>query len=391
MKSDVSSLEWSRPARVAMVISFVAGLFLPGLATLFNFSPAGLLNEKRAKAAFPPLRHPDRVLFEKAYNDRFGFRDALVYGHNWVSIFIFDVSPTRSAILGKEGWLYYRRSIDNYRGLVDFSESEIERWRSNFAAKAAFFEKHHVEYLVVIAPNKESIYPEFLPDQIQKVRERTRLDLLLKAFGEHPPCALLYLQEPMLARKNAANERLFCKTDTHWNQLGALFAANEIVGRLRSRLPDLPPASPGDYEKAPETRPGGDLAVMIGLPNFFPEEGLALISRKRAPSIVPNAPWVAESKMLERNFSTFASDAPGRRRHSILCADSFGHAIAPLLAAKFERLVYIQHMPATRIYHAELPKMIELEHPDAVIELFTERNLDLAPEGLFSEGRDSTP
>ena len=364
---------------IILISIFLCGIFLPAVGTFLPLAPKVALIEKRDPAEYPAARNWSRQGFEQAFNDRFGFRDALVYGHNWFSVFVCGTSPTDEAIIGKEGWLYFRSSIDDYRGLVKFPPKLIEPWRRELSAKAAYLASRHVQYLVVIAPNKETIYPEFLPAQIRQVRRRSCLDQFREALAAPQPFELLDLREPLRALKA---DRLFWRTDTHWNDRGALAAASEIIRHLQSHLPEIPGINPADYEARREVKPGGDLAEMIGFPNAFFEDDTILSTRGTMPQLMPTPAWAGGFKMPVKCYEC---DAPGRTLRAALCSDSFGIAPSRFLAAQFRRMIFIRRMPNGEEYHALLPKLVAAEKPDVLIELFTERNLLQIPKSIFSE------
>ena len=389
MKAPSTSLAWSGPTRAAMVAVFLAIIALPVLDTLLHLSPKNLLREKREGAPYPPRGLLDPPAFETAYNDRFGFRDALIYGHNWIDTFFFRVSPTKRAVMGNGGWLYLNESLDDYRGVSKLSPRTMEQWRVDMAAKAAFFAERGITYLLVIAPNKESTYPEFLPVRFQKVERMNSFDKLERYLEGRAPCEFLDLRPPFLAEKRAHATKLFLKTDTHWNQSGAVLATQEIMARLHRRLPDLPLPADDDYRRVPKDLPGGDLAEMIGFPQSFGEQDTSLIPRNSRPQVVANPSWAANSKLP---IKALESELPGRDRRVLLCGDSFGLAITPLLASQFKRLVYIRQSFMKRSASNEnnpaiAAEIIEAEHPDIVIELFTERYALSAPRSTLSPKR----
>ena len=78
------------------------------------------------------------------------------------------------------------------------------------------------------------------------------------------------VREALLAAK--ARERLFEKTDTHWNDRGAFVAYQQLVDAIREQVPAVPPASPReDFDAVSRDMAGMDLAGMIGLKDVLRE------------------------------------------------------------------------------------------------------------------------
>jgi hypothetical protein len=274
--------------------------------------------------------------------------------------------------------------MKDYRGMVDFSP-RMDRWLHDFSAKSSYLEEHGVVYLLAIAPNKESVYPEFLPDQIKQVRAHTRMDQLCEALKKQHKFEWLDLRGPILAHKAGARDPLFHPTDSHWSDSGALIAAAEIVNHLRQRWPDLPAVDPRDYERIAADNHGGDLALSIGFPDQFREYEVSLRPRKATVKMVPPPPWAAPYHWSEEAAKYYECDAPGRTRRAVLSADSFGIALSPLLAAQFQRIVYRRTLPLGADANKSLTRLVNWEHPDVYIELFTERFLAEDPKRIFGE------
>ena len=94
-----------------------------------------------------------------------------------------------------------------------------------------------IPYLFVVAPSKHDVYPEFMPDRLNRVRDDSRLDQLMayiEAFFPAPPVDILDLR-PTLAEARKSGVRLFHKTDTHWNDRGAWAAYRKAIIASRPR------------------------------------------------------------------------------------------------------------------------------------------------------------
>ncbi len=73
-------------------------------------------------------------------------------------------------IFGKDKWLFYPSSIAGDwladRSLSPFSESQLDAWQSLYEKRNKFFAEHGIPFLLVVVPDKQSIYPEFVPDHL---------------------------------------------------------------------------------------------------------------------------------------------------------------------------------------------------------------------------------
>src|SRR5262249_29117353 len=122
-----------------------------------------------------------------------------------------------------------------------------------------------------------SVYPEHLPASVRRVGSKTRLDQLVEREQRPGGVPLLDLRGPL--REAKARERVFHRTDTHWNERGA-FAAYQAVGNaLAGWFPQVRPLPRSAFASVSTVTPGGDLAVMLGLSALLPEERLGLEPR----------------------------------------------------------------------------------------------------------------
>jgi hypothetical protein len=138
-------------------------------------------------------------------------------------------------------------------------------------AKRDWLAAHGIPYIFVIPPNKQTIYPEHMPENFLQARGRTRLDQLMAFMQAHSDVTILDLRQPLIEAKS--QDPLYYLTDTHWNSLGALIGYGEImraVGQALGR--DVGSVRTlEDYTVARQRRQGGDLAAMLGLSDQFSE------------------------------------------------------------------------------------------------------------------------
>src|SRR5690349_15457638 len=104
--------------------------------------------------------------YEAFYKDDLGLRDQLLRWNSIVKVFVFNVSPAPIAYIGKDGWMFYTgaNTRENHRGLLGFPQKNLEEWARMLRDKRAMLAARGIEYLYVIAPDKETIYADKLPD-----------------------------------------------------------------------------------------------------------------------------------------------------------------------------------------------------------------------------------
>ena len=167
------------------------------------------------------------------------------------------------ALVGRAGWLFYRPAVQYL----------IEPWSSPdhvFAAILSFREelaKRGIKLVVMLAPNKASIYPEMLATRAAgasaPVNAKTR-DVLARL--EEAGVEIVDLFEIYgKARQTAGSSDYYLAQDSHWSPQGMRLAAEVVARKLLES---------GWVEKGPvryETRPvtveqHGDVLRMIRVP-----------------------------------------------------------------------------------------------------------------------------
>ena len=267
----------------ALAAVFAVGIALPGLSMFVAGSRTTMQFENRPAAPWPVVTGyrlpPDfPAAFERAFADRFGGRDALIGFHHAATVVLFRRSPVQNVLVGRDGWLYYRgddgRAFDrDFRRATPPSAAETAAIADGIARRVRFLAEIDVGYLLVVVPDKQTIYPEHVPPELQPLSDRSPLDALLAAL---PPEVRAHVLDLRPALTDARRERqVYWRTDSHWNRLGAWVGGREIVAALRND------PSGSARTALPETRAEGvmvgDLAKMIGVRQGFEEPEVMLV------------------------------------------------------------------------------------------------------------------
>ncbi len=367
-------------------------------------APSGLTTFRR----FPPA-------FEAAFADRFGGRDKLIALHHATDKDIFGISPVANVLLGRDGWLYFLgedgTSLDrDYRGTTPYSPNEagqvaaeLKRRRDFLASlgiayvatagstgedgksldrdrgvsiprrtrlkrRRDFLASLGIAYVVAIVPDKYTIYPEFLPPWIARVRGETRLDRLYAALGKYPDVDVLDLRPALRAAKE--HDRLYYKTDSHWNYLGAMAGYDALIAAVKARVPAVPgvPGERPPYDRGLDFY-SGDLTMLLGMSDTLREDDVAPIGK-----VLSNAERHCAKQSDERPAA-----APPAETLVYLCnrpelptalvyRDSMAISLIPLLSENFRRVVYVSDRRLD-------PALVKAEKPDVVIEEMVERSM----------------
>ena len=341
---------------------FVTVLVIPLLGTRPKTVP--LPYEQRSRASLPALRtaryeYPEQ--FDAFVRDNLGGRDRLIRWHNLLKFHVFRESPVRPVIVGRKEWLFYSwpddgLDIRNFSGRWPHRPSDIERWLDSQDTRDREYTRLGSRYLIAVAPDKQSVYPEFVPARFGPPAPGV-LAKLLQHLGAHPRLQVLDLT-PVLRRRRDELQ-LYYKADSHWNGQGAFLAAQAIADRLRQSLPSVGTIRDDDYVRADVPIKGGELLNMLGL-DLNVSDRMFLYQRRTG-----GARQITE----ERSHGVWVQPNSGLPT-AVLIGDSFGVALAPILADAFSRLHY--HL---NTQGAPDPGLVERERPEVVVLITVERYL----------------
>jgi alginate O-acetyltransferase complex protein AlgJ len=298
------------------------------------------------------------------FDDHFGLRSTLVKWYGEIRLFVFGQSPSASVLKGADGWFFYAddKSVEDYISDDPLTADALANWRSALVRARRWLTSRHVAYVFLLAPDKHVIYPEEMPSTILRIGQMSRMD---QFYGSLMDTGFVVDVRPVLIAQRA-RERIYQKTDTHWNERGAFVAYRAIVEAARTARPEIPPAwSRDDFDAAARDVEAKDLAAMMGLKRVLREEDLVLLPRR------PRLAQVIEPKGARPTDEEgrLVTEIPGSTLpRAVIFRDSFASALVPFLSEHFSRAVYLWQND----FDAQV---VDQEHPDVVIQEIVGRHL----------------
>jgi hypothetical protein len=375
-----------------LIGAFLMAISLPGILMVAGDGERPMVRrEEPARperlTAMPETTLPAIRKLKRAFEENFGLRKQLLRWHGLLMVKGLGVSGSVMTVVGKEGWLFLAREVaargetnflSDYRGTRPFTAPELAGWTRALEERRQWLAERGIRYLFVVAPNKESIYPEFLPATITRVSPRTRLDDLVAAARQNPRLAVVDLRPAL--REAKRHGRVYHRTDSHWNAMGAYAADGEIARSLARELPAVQPLPLSDFEVSVVRRPGGDLARFLGLQELLDEESVRFRLRRARPLRGLPGGLDVEGRDVDFPQQTVieCDDAPLPR--AVVAVDSFGASLLPFLARHFRRTLVLPNTVVNLDRAA-----VEREQPAVFIHLMVERRLLSYPRPLSEE------
>lgn len=355
-----------------LIVIFIFILALPSLDNLFKIAPIKQLFEKRTAATMPKLpqniaqlkEFPEK--FEAFYNDNYGFRKSLVLLNSKIMDDIFNESPDARAVIGKNDWLYF----DNHNSLLDamgqaiISDIQIDKLVNSFGKNWQKMRQANIDYLLVIAADKSSIYPEFLPKYI-KVKKQHRIDKFILALKhKYPDFPIIDLRPILLKAKK--NEIIYHKTDTHWNRRGAHYAYVEIINKLAVKYPNLKPNLRNKFKDKSDHMINGDIAQIMNSKAQNIDYNLEPNFVKKYYYNVKISNKYRQKYHKAKLFNNIDKSLP----RIFIYKDSFFDNLDAFIAQHFSYSLLINEFPCDLDYN-----IIKQHNPDIVIQQFWESRI----------------
>ena len=207
-----------------VAVFFAASITL-SLGILFDGPSKAGANEQLAK---PPelvsdgVYNPDLLSDAAAWvGDHFFLRQELITLHNRLSAVVLT-SGAEDVVLGSNGWLYYDSTMDNYTTQNLMTHRELFSAATNLELMASYCREQGKQFSFVIAPNKNALYAENMPNiGISNPRQDAE-NLHKELTARQIPYVDLF------ALFDAQEAPLYFAHDSHWNSKGAALAADAI-------------------------------------------------------------------------------------------------------------------------------------------------------------------
>ena len=268
---------------------------------------------------------------------------------------------------GKDDWLFlgnaYNDTVAKLKLAIRPDPKALESVAQQFAKLARTAAVSNIPVVLIVGPNKSSIYPEYLPDGLVP-STRKYSSFFLEKMRKIPDLTVYDPTDDLLERKQSEGF-LYWMTDTHWNRKGAFLAYTGFA-----RLFELPVPEVG-FRQGTEYR--GDL---IGISK---QKDFRLHAEDNPEIVWKNEPVLTEEKISDKVNGPFGpvvsvtNRNPLSDKHIWIIGDSFTNALRPYFNAVFRETRYIGHWSEKLdCLPSELEKAAK--KPDMIIVIRVERS-----------------
>ncbi len=265
---------------------------------------------------------------ETWFSEHFAGRNHLVALHAKITQALFATSTEPQVILGKDGWLFYEPTLEDYLGTQPYSPREQNALAATLRLMQQYVLENGGRFAATVAPNKNSIYGEYMPAYTVSARSESSLAALADILYEQ---GVAYVDLYDLLREEKGETLLYHKRDTHWNNYGARLAYNALMdgaAQPHNAFEDTVYTVESDWD--------GDLDAMLLPIDGIPDEQMyfdipfSQLFRYRGSDNV---------EMARIQTSGTGSGS------LLMYRDSFGNALLPFVATAFQDATFLRANP----------------------------------------------
>ena len=321
-----------KKGKLIYCILFFAICLCPSLGMLVTKQETS--SENRQLSEFPsPKTEEGKINVEwlsqagDYFQEHFAFRNELVTGNALLHGRLLETSTADGVIQGKNGWLYYKDSLNDYLGQDLLSDRSLFNIAHMLSMTQQALEEKGVNFLFTIAPNKNSLYGDNMPyyDKLKVSGQTNRENLENWLTTEKVAYADLY--QALMEE----DEVLYHARDSHWNNKGAALAADVLMDALGKDHDSYEGESytvRRDYT--------GDLDTML-----YP-----LASTADDEIYYDKETTYATVEEIQSNFDPRITTVnPVKEESLVMYRDSFGNALLPYMADAYANAYFSRGIP----------------------------------------------
>ena len=292
----------------------------------------------------------------------------------------FNRSLVKNKVLiGKGDFLFLGSKHSNVIDKIQDHKKDIDKWTDKLRNVQDWYSDRGIRFVVVVAPDKRSIYANKLPNWIDLNKATITDDILNYSISKN----INVLDLRGVLRKQLSPQ-LYFSTDTHWNSKGAAIGYEETINYInRTYGINYEPVA---YNLSVSNRGAGDLARSLKISSLLPKDYEVDYSYVFDHESNICRGWINKAREVEEKCSSKLKRVKGvknKGQYSVNTSsvnndkllylhDSFAGANRRLYDKTF-KTVWMVHYGS--LWGVTLSNFIAKNKPDIVIYQVVERNL----------------
>lgn len=174
--------------------------------------------------------------------------------------------------VGTNGFMYYGQAIDDYTGASILGETRLTKFVKMMNDRDSWAKQNDIKLYLVIAPDKSSVYPEYVPDKV-KAASKTNADIVIERLAAESTVEVIDLRKALINAKSEYGDSMFYKYDTHWNNNGGFVGYSEIMRRINEDVAGAYTLKKSDFNITEYETYMKDMAYYLGYYSTYKDYG----------------------------------------------------------------------------------------------------------------------
>ena len=341
-------------------------LLLPALTTNIKQDQKSSFDNRRLLEFPAPDEDNFRISFESYLSDRIGFREAMITAYQNTCSVLFHKLVHPSFIYGKEGHIVAPWDLVTYQHL-DVSEDYLAAYTDYVSSLKYLCDRNDMDFLYLMIPNKETIYPEAFPDGYNIKNQPNRTDKLLERLSKKSVEYLTPIDLFLSIKKDHLLYNYIYDAG-HWNYNGCFYCHQMVLDRICEDYPGAGKLDLSEFDRSEVLR------EYLGASRFRIDEMVPYYTPVNT-NAVSKPEWfdrIALTTKYQYHYYYENEEAAQRGAPKILIfGDSF---------LEGDYIFYMNHASELLMLHAEFMRdaeyYISVFQPDLVIYEAAERALE---------------
>ena len=145
-------------------------------------------HENRRLSVMPDILVNNRINtgfpleFETYFSENFGLRPLFISAYGALNYYLLNHSVNDQVIKGKEGQLFFSKTLPDYTGENAMTPFEIDKLYKVIEIQKQWLEHLGTEFIFMPVPNKNTVYPQYMPARYKKSQDKHNINLLNDLF-----------------------------------------------------------------------------------------------------------------------------------------------------------------------------------------------------------------
>lgn len=174
--------------------------------------------------------------------------------------------------VGKNDMMFFGDAIKDYKGQTLMNDVRLERLANTMNQRDSWAKENGIKLYMVIAPNKTSVYPDYIPDTVHGAA-KTNADSVVEYLAKNSTVEVIDLRGAVKNARSEYGDDLFYNYDTHWNNHGGFVGYSEVMRHISQDFPGVYTHTKNDYTIAELETYMKDMAWYLGFYSSYSDYG----------------------------------------------------------------------------------------------------------------------